>query len=202
MKQMLLIIFSSFFAGFVCYAQENTKEDVSVKKESSKRTDSAINYKNWIEEEIVYIITTKEKTTFNALKTDEERQSFIEKFWHRRDPNPDTEENEFRDEYTERIAYANEHFISGIEGWKTDRGKIYITYGKPDKIEKGRKDFENLKNISFEIWFYDYLYPFCSKSQFTFTDLLQSNSFRLSDEDREKLSKLPANGLVECYGNH
>ena len=79
-----------------------------------------------------YLITDEEKKAFKALATDEERENFIENFWRRRDPNPDTEENEFREEYYERIAYANEHYTSGIPGWKTDRGRIYIAWGKPD----------------------------------------------------------------------
>jgi GWxTD domain-containing protein len=120
----------------------------------------------------------------------------------RRDPHPETPVNEFRDEYYERIAYSNEHFASAIPGWMSDRGKIYISYGKPDRIEKGRTDFGNLKNILFETWFYDDLDPFGSKYQFTFTDPIQNNSFRMSDEDREKLLKLSSNGLVQRYGSY
>lgn len=75
-----------------------------------------------------YLITDQERKAFKALATDEERENFIEQFWRRRDPNPDTEENEFREQYYERIAYANEHFTSGIPGWKTDRGRIYIAW--------------------------------------------------------------------------
>ena len=71
----------------------------------------------------------------SSLNTDEEREQFIEQFWLRRDPTPDTEENEFKEEHYRRIAYANEHFASGIPGWKTDRGRIYITFGPPDEIE-------------------------------------------------------------------
>ena len=92
-------------------------------------------HKKWYSEDVKYIITDAERKAFLALKTDEERENFISRFWDMRDPNPDTEENEFRGEYYERIAYANEHFSSGIPGWKTDRGRIYITWGKPDSIE-------------------------------------------------------------------
>ena len=92
-------------------------------------------YKKWINQDVLYIITKEEKRAFNALVTDEERENFIENFWRRRDPNPDTEENEYREEYYERIAYANEHFSSGIPGWRTDRGRVYIAWGKPDSIE-------------------------------------------------------------------
>ena len=70
----------------------------------------------------------KSATAFKRLQTDEEREQFIEQFWLRRDPTPDTVENEFKEEHYRRIAYANEHYASGIPGWKTDRGRIYIMY--------------------------------------------------------------------------
>ena len=76
--------------------------------------------------------TDEERNTFKALKSDDEREQFIEQFWLRRDPDPDTDANEYREEYYQRIAYANEHFSSGIPGWKTDRGRIYIMFGPPD----------------------------------------------------------------------
>jgi GWxTD domain-containing protein len=92
-------------------------------------------YRKWLNEDVVYIITDEERATFKSLQTDEEREQFIEQFWLRRDPTPDTVENEFREEHYRRIAYANEHFASLVPGWKTDRGRIYITYGPPDEIE-------------------------------------------------------------------
>src|SRR5437870_5860714 len=78
-------------------------------------------YKDWLEKDVAYIITDDERRAFKKLETDEERERFIEEFWRRRDPDPDTDENEFREEYYERIAYANEHYTSGIPGWKTDQ---------------------------------------------------------------------------------
>src|SRR2546422_11644372 len=92
-------------------------------------------YKDWVEKDVAYIITDEESKAFKKLQTDDERERFIEEFWRRRDPDPDTDENEFKEEYYERIAYANEHFASGIPGWKTDRGRIWIMYGKPDERE-------------------------------------------------------------------
>src|SRR5664279_2910578 len=86
-------------------------------------------------EVVVYIITDEERQAFKRLATDEEREQFIEQFWLRRDPTPDTVENEFKEEHYRRIAYANEHYASGIPGWKSDRGRIYITYGPPDEKE-------------------------------------------------------------------
>jgi GWxTD domain-containing protein len=89
----------------------------------------------WLNEDVVYIITDEERNAFKQLTTDEERQQFAEQFWLRRDPTPDTVENEMKQEHYRRIAYANQHFASDSPGWKTDRGRIYITFGPPDEID-------------------------------------------------------------------
>src|SRR6266446_7039709 len=105
------------------------------KQEAKLRKELETPYKKWLNEDVTYIITDEEKTAWKRLSTDEEREQFIEQFWLRRDPTPDTLENEFKEEHYRRIAYANEHYASGIPGWKADRGRIYITYGPPDEIE-------------------------------------------------------------------
>lgn len=92
-------------------------------------------YKKWVEEDVVYIIGEREKNVFLALRTAEEREKFIEQFWTRRDPKPETEVNEAKVEHYRRILYANERFRSTKSGWKTDRGKVYIVNGPPDEIE-------------------------------------------------------------------
>ena len=103
-------------------------------------------YTKWLSEDVVYIITTEEERYFRRLKSDEERERFIEEFWLRRDPTPDTDENEYRKEHYERIAFANQDFTAdGVPGWRTDRGRIFIRYGKPDEIQK---------TASEEIWLY------------------------------------------------
>src|SRR6185436_587578 len=81
------------------------------------------------------IISKEEEDAWKKLGTNEERERFIETFWRLRDPDPDTEENEYREGYYERIAYVNEHFSSGIPGYKTDRGRVYLKYGKPDGVD-------------------------------------------------------------------
>lgn len=91
-------------------------------------------YKKWLDEDVRWIITDQEMKAFKSLSNDEEREAFIENFWLRRNPNPDSPENEFKEEHYRRIAYANEHFPAGKPGWKTDRGHIYIAYGKPTSI--------------------------------------------------------------------
>ena len=106
-------------------------------KKNSKalRVELSKPQKEWLEKDVSYIITDEEKAAFRQLSNDEERDQFIENFWQRRDPTPDTEENEFKEEHYRRMAYANDHFAAGIPGWKSDRGRMYIMYGPPDEIE-------------------------------------------------------------------
>jgi GWxTD domain-containing protein len=153
-------------------------------------------YKKWLEKDVPYLITDDEKKAFKALATDEERENFIEMFWRRRDPNPDTEENEFREEYYERIAYANEHFTSGIPGWRTDRGRIYIAHGKPDSIEShpsggtyDRPSYEgggSTTTYPFEIWFYRHLDGIGDGLEIEFVDPTGTGEYRLARDANEK----------------
>ena len=116
--------------------KEDTKKEVPKNVKRSREQESGSRaLRKWLDEDVSYIITNEERAAFKALKTDEEREQFIEQFWLRRDPTPDTVDNEFKEEHYARIAYANERFASGIPGWKTDRGRIYIIYGKADEIE-------------------------------------------------------------------
>src|ERR1035437_920263 len=120
-------------------ARETVAKPMSAKEAKRKadqlRRELLTPYKKWMEQDVVYIITDEERGTFKNLNTDDEREQFIEQFWLRRDPTPDTIENEFEEEHYRRIAYANERYASGIPGWRTDRGRIYITFGAPDEIE-------------------------------------------------------------------
>ncbi len=107
------------------------------KKANAKAFQKEISktYKKWLDEDVRWIITDEERSAFKQLSNDDERDQFIEQFWLRRDPTPDTVENEYKEEHYRRIAYANEHFAAGIQGWKTDRGRIYIMYGPADSME-------------------------------------------------------------------
>jgi GWxTD domain-containing protein len=109
--------------------KEKAKNDNQLKKELESP------YRKWLDEDVVYIISPEERHAFLHLATNEEREQFIEAFWQRRNPDPDSPENTFKEEHYRRIAYTNEHFASGIPGWKTDRGKIYIMWGPPDEID-------------------------------------------------------------------
>ncbi len=165
-------------------------------------------YKNWINKDVEYIITSDEKKAYKALKTDEERENFIENFWRRRDPDPDTEENEYREEFYERIAYANEHFASGIPGYKTDRGRIYITFGKPDSIEShpsggayDRPSYEgggSTTTYPFETWFYRHLDNVGDGIEIEFVDPTGTGEYRIARDANEKdaLRNVPGAGLT------
>jgi GWxTD domain-containing protein len=125
---------------------------IAQKKKSVKDLDSK--YRKWLEEEVVYIITPKEKEVFLQLETDQQREKFIEAFWKVRDPNPNTPENEFKAEHYRRIQYANRNFGKEApgQGWRSDMGRIYIILGEPKTIDK----FENLTEVKPTIiWFYD-----------------------------------------------
>src|SRR5215471_8931599 len=107
--------------------QKLTKDQKKKMGKALKELDAQ--YKQWLNEDVVYIISPEERTAFLQLSTSEEREQFIEQFWLRRSSNPDLPENDFKEEHYRRIAYANEHFASGIPGWRTDRGRIYIIWG-------------------------------------------------------------------------
>ena len=113
--------------------EKGSKEEKRRQKAIQKEMESP--YKRWLSDEVPYIITDEERGAFRKFSTDDEREQFIEQFWERRNPNPGSPENEFKEEYYRRIAYANERYASGMPGWKSDRGRIYIMYGPPDEIE-------------------------------------------------------------------
>src|SRR6266849_1207734 len=123
-------------------------------------------YKKWLDQDVTYIISDEERKAFKGLQTDEEKDQFIEQFWLRRDPTPDTEENEYREEHYRRIAYANEHYASGIPGWKSDRGMIYIKFGPADETQSHNGGTEQrsieegggqTSTYPYEKWRYRYL---------------------------------------------
>jgi GWxTD domain-containing protein len=165
-------------------------------------------YKDWLEKDVTYVITDEERKAFKKLATDDERERFIEEFWRRRDPDPDTDENEFKEEYYERIAYANEHFASGMPGWKSDRGRIWIMYGKPDERETHpmggnyeRPSYEgggNTTTYPFETWFYRYLPGVGSGVEIEFVDPTGSGEYRIARNPNEKdaLLMIPGGGLT------
>src|SRR5688572_5130734 len=152
-------------------------------------------FRDWVNEHDV-ILTQAERDAWKKLATDDERDKFIEDVWRSRDPDPDTEENEFKEEFYERVAYANEHFSSGKPGRMTDRGRIYIKFGKPDSIESHptggayeRESWEgggSTTTYPFERWFYRYLPNVRSGVQLEFVDPTGSGEYRLARNPDEK----------------
>ncbi len=187
-----LMLASTGTSAFASTQDEEKKE----KKKQRKKVEVDKIYQNWLNQDVDYIITSEERAAFRKLQTDEEREEFIEQFWLRRDPDPDTPENEYREEYYRRIAYANEKFTSGKPGWKTDRGRIYITWGPPDSIEAHpaggpyeRPYYEGGGSTStypFEIWFYRYLDGVGSGIEIEFVDPSGSGEYRIAQSPDEK----------------
>jgi GWxTD domain-containing protein len=178
------------------------------KQEEKLRKELETPYKKWLNEDVVYIISDEEKKTFTHLSTDEERENFIESFWLRRDPTPDTEENEYREEHYRRIAYANEHFASGIPGWKTDRGRIYIEYGPADEVDSHpsggtyERPFEEgggeTSTYPFEQWRYRYIEGLGNNIILEFVDTTMSGEYHFTIDPSEKdaLMYVPNAGLT------
>jgi len=166
-------------------------------------------YKTWLNQDVVWIITDEEARTFKSLSNDEERDAFIEQFWLRRNPNPDSPENEFREEHYRRIAYANEHFAAGKPGWKTDRGHIYIAFGKPDSTDSHpsggayQRPMDEgggeTSTFPFEVWHYRYLEGIGDNIDLEFVDTCQCGDFHYTIDRSEKdaLLRVPGAGLTQ-----
>jgi GWxTD domain-containing protein len=163
-------------------------------------------YKKWVDEDVRWIITDQELQAFKSLSNDEERDQFIENFWLRRNPNPDSPENEFREEHYARIAYSNDHFAAGKPGWRTDRGHIYIAYGKPDNIDShpsgGSYDRPmeegggSTSTFPFEIWHYRYLEGIGDNVDIEFVDTCMCGDYHMTIDRSEKdaLKHVPGAG--------
>jgi GWxTD domain-containing protein len=166
-------------------------------------------YKKWLDEDVPYIISDDERKAFMSLSNDEEREAFIENFWQRRNPNPDSPENEFREEHYRRIQYANDHYAAGKPGWKTDRGHIYIAFGPPDStdshpsggmyerpMEEGGGE---TATFPFEVWHYRYLEGIGENVDIEFVDTCQCGDYHFTIDRSEKdaLKYVPGAGLTQ-----
>src|SRR5688500_6341450 len=169
-------------------------------------------YREWINDHEL-ILTQSERDAWKKLETDDERERYIEVIWRSRDPDPDTEENEFKEEFYERVAYANEHFSSGKPGRMTDRGRIYIKFGKPDSVESHptgeayeRQSWEgggSTTTYPFERWFYQYIPNVRSGVELEFVDPTGSGEYRLARSPDEKDALIHMGGgptLAELAG--
>jgi len=165
-------------------------------REAALKRELETPYKAWINDDVVYIISDDERKAFNQLNTNEEREQFVEQFWLRRDPIPDTEENEFKEEHYRRIAYANEHYASGIAGWRTVRGRIYIQFGPADQIEahspggtyehRVSEGGGETSTFSLEQWRYRYIEGVGQNIVIEFVDTTQSGEYQMTMDPSEK----------------
>ena len=181
------------------------------KKQQLKELNKEVGkfYKKWLDEDVRWIISDEEKAAFKTLSNDEERDAFIENFWMRRDPTPDTVENEFKEEHFRRIAYANEHYPAGVPGWRTDRGRIYIMYGKPDEIEShpsggfyqrpSEEGGGSTSTYPFETWRYRYIDGIGQEIIIEFVDTCMCNEYHMTMDRSEKdaLLNVPGAGLTQ-----
>jgi GWxTD domain-containing protein len=222
---LFVVLSGALLLSFGLRAQEQEKQDTaggtqpdSGKKKGDKPQDKSKNlkklqkeldtpYKKWLQEEVPYIISDEERAAFLQLQTNEEREQFIEAFWQRRDPTPDTVENEFKEEHYRRIAYTNERFASGIPGWRTDRGRIYIIWGKPDEIEShptggnyerpASEGGGQTSTYAFEQWRYRYMEGIGNNIIIEFVDPSGTGEYHMTMDPGEKdaLAKIPGAGL-------
>jgi len=230
MRSRVLLVFCTIFALVLGSRAADDKNDPKASQDKSKqkketvakpmtdkqkrqaedrlRKELASPYNKWMDEEVRWIISDEERTAFKRLQTDDEKQAFIEQFWLRRDPTPDTEENEFKEEHYRRIAWANDRFASGIPGWKTDRGRIYIMYGPPDENDShtsggpGERSIEegggSTTFFPYEIWRYRYLECCGPDVQIEFVDPSMTNEYHITMDPSEKdaLARVPGAGLT------
>ena len=211
----IFLVLAGFLPLFGMAYERALKQDEEKKKEQKKRRseEKGDYFEKWLKKDVVYVITEEEKAVFGRLTTLEEKEQFIEQFWHRRDPDLRTAENEFKEEHYRRIAYANDRFASGLAGWMTDRGRIYIIHGPPLEIDRhagGRYDRPfhegggTTSAYPFEIWRYRNIEGIGPDVELEFVDPTMSGQFRLAlnPEEKDALLLAPGQGLTlaELWG--
>jgi GWxTD domain-containing protein len=189
--------------------QTLTKEQRKEQKQKARKTLKELDsqYRQWLNEDVIYIISPEERNAFLQLDTNEEREQFIEQFWLRRSSNPDLPDNNFKEEHYRRIAYANEHYASGIPGWKTDRGRMYIMWGPADEVDShpsgGTYDRPmeegggSTTTYPWETWRWRYLEGIGENIILEFVDPSGSGEYHLTMDPSEKdaLLHVPGAGL-------
>jgi GWxTD domain-containing protein len=209
-RSLVLCLLLAFVIAPAAFGQKKKEQSGQDPQDKPRNVKPELKkaYRDWINNDVRYIISDEERKAFNKLTTDEEREQFIETFWRRRDPDPDTDENEYKEEYYERIAYANEHFSSGKPGWLTDRGRIYIKFGKPNEIESHptggpyeRPSYYgggSTVTYPFEVWFYRYIEGVGSGIEIEFVDPTSSGEYRIarSPEEKDAMLNVPGAGLT------
>jgi len=206
-----LFLLACLAAGLVvsqAYSVQEREREAQLQSEESEDY-----YSKWLKQDVAYIITAEEKQVFLKLTNSDEKDNFIEQFWRRRDPDTRTANNEFKEEHYRRIAFVNERFGSGIPGWKTDRGKIYIIHGPPDHIDPhpsggtyDRPSWEGggqTATFPFEVWRYRHIEGIGSDIELEFVDRSYTGEYKLALEPEEKdtLLYIPGAGLTEAERN-
>ena len=185
--------------------------DPKRKKENARSFKKEVmgkEYKDWLDQDVTYIISDEERKAFKQLSNDEEREKFIESFWDRRNPNPDSEDNEFKDEHYRRIEYANDHYAAGVPGWRTDRGRIYIVYGPPDEVESHPSGGQyerpmdegggETSTYPFEKWRYRHIDNIGEQVEIEFVDDCMCGAYEMTMDRSKKdaLLMVPGAGLT------
>ena len=200
-------------SGGSAQAQPDGKQDPLKrprKKDDQDATKEKLGgvYKKWLDEDVRWIITDEELSAFKKLSNNAERDVFIEGFWQRRDPTPDTAENEYKEEHYRRIAYANEHYAAGMPGWRTDRGRIYIMYGPPTSIDShpmggpyqrsAEEGGGQTETFPFEVWRYRYLEGIGQEIEIEFVDDCGCGAYEMTLDRSKKdaLLHVPNAGLT------
>lgn len=208
LKLPVLLFLTSYFITFSVAFNEQEKQDRErqERQQQSLQEESEDYFKKWLEEDVKYIITDQERDIFEKLSNQQERESFVEQFWFRRDPDPRTSANEFKQEHYRRIAFANEKFQSGKPGWMTDRGRVYIIHGEPVYIERYpsggpymRKPWEgggSTYTYPFEVWLYRDIEGIGDDVELEFVDPSFSGEYRLAVRPEEKDMMLYVSGTT------
>jgi len=171
-----VVLIATAVVALAAWPSETAQQRPAAQRQTSRA--EASRYDRWVDEEVVYIIGDEERAAFKKLTTDEERDKFIEQFWERRNPNPGSAQNEFKEEYYRRIGYANEHFATSRPGWKSDRGRMYIMYGPPDEIEDHPKGDHS--TYAREVWMYRHIEGIGDNVSLTFVDRMGTGDYRLA----------------------
>ena len=202
---LLALAFVSFWPVPDLWGKDKKKDE---KRQAVKQEEYQDYYKKWLNEDVVYIITEEEEQVFGKLSTANEKEEFIEQFWHRRDPDLRTASNEYKEEHYRRVAYANERFPSGLPGWRTDRGRTYIIHGPPTQVTSragggfyARPMHEGggvTSTYPFEVWRYRYIEGIGDEVELEFVDASMTGEYRLalSADEKDALLYLPGAGLT------
>ena len=184
--------------------KERAKQQKELEKELNPED------KKWLNEDVAYIISPEERQAFLQLQNEDEREAFIEEFWQRRNPDPTSSYNQYKEDYYQRFAYANQHFAAGVPGWRTDRGRIYITWGKPNEEEDhdsgGTYDRPmdegggTTQTYPFEDWTYNYLEGVGTNVKLEFVDTCMCGDYKLTSDPgtKDALLHVPGAGLTQA----